>query len=305
MKRVLLTGATGFIGRHCLPLLLANGFEVDGVSSRIVTDTIAPEVSWHQADLLDPRQVTNLLEKIKPTHLLHFAWYAVPGKYWTSIENLRWVQASLNLFQSFAICGGERVVGAGSCAEYDWQDGYCAEKSSPLKPATLYGASKHALQVMLDAFAQQIGISAGWGRSFFLYGPHEYPNRLVPSVVQSILKGEPARCSHGNQVRDFLYVKDVAAAFVKLLESEVTGAVNIASGHGVTLKEIIETIAQNLRRQDLVKLDALPAAVNEPPALLADVARLRDEVGWSPRYDLTGGLAETINWWKLQQEGAS
>src|SRR6202790_4494362 len=107
------------------------------------------------------------------------------------------------------------------------------ENSTPLLPTTLYGTSKHALERMLHSSSQQMGFSSAWGRIFFLYGPHEEPSRLVAYVVQSLLRAEPALCSDGNQVLDFVHVEDVASAFVALLESKVEGPVNIASGRAV------------------------------------------------------------------------
>lgn len=297
MNKVLLTGATGFIGRHCLSSLLANGYEVHAVSCRPRPEDPSG-VHWHQADLLNPARVSELMADVRPSHLLHLAWFAVPGKYWTSPENLRWVQASLDLLRGFARHGGRRVVMAGTCAEYDWRYGYCAERVTPLAPSTLYGTCKHSLQLMSDAFAQQAELDAAWGRIFFLYGPHENPNRLVASVVRAVLSGEPAPCSHGNQLRDFLYVQDVADAFVALLDSGVSGAVNIGSGRPVALRDVVYKIAGKVERQDLIQLGALTAPANEPPMLVADVSRLSDEVGWSPGYDLDLGLEQTINWWK-------
>ena len=297
MRKVLVTGATGFIGRHCLPLLLARGDRVHAVSSKTVPKT-SDNICWHQADLLDPAQIAELIGSIQPSHLLHFAWFAVPKQYWTSLDNFRWVQGSLSLLQSFAQHGGERVVMAGTCAEYDWQYGYCSEQITPLLPATTYGICKHSLQSMLNAFASQTGISAAWGRIFFVYGPYEPPQRLVPAVVRSLLQDRPARCSHGKQIRDFLYVRDLADAFVALLGSSVAGSVNMASGNPVTLKDIIENVAAQLERPDLIRLGAIPPAANDPPLLVADVSRLTDEVGWQPRFSLDAGLAETISWWK-------
>lgn len=315
MKRVLITGASGFIGHHCLPKLAARGYEIHAVSSkgappaedesdRDGNDETFAAVTWHQVDLLKREQVFELVSAIEPTHLLHLAWYAVPGKYWTSTENFRWVQASLDLFEAFAAAGGKRIVAAGSCAEYEWgSDEPCSETKTPLKPATLYGACKHSLRIMLEAYAAQAGLSAAWGRIFFLYGPREYETRLVASVIRSVLKKEPARCSHGRQVRDLLYVEDVADAFLRLLDSDVTGAVNIASGRGVALKDVVNEIGERLNRPDLIQLDAVAAPMNEPRKLVADVTRLREELGWRPERDLHDGLNKTIVWW--QQSGLS
>src|SRR6267143_4821300 len=119
MKRILLTGATGFIGRQCVPLLVARGYQVHAVSSKPIKDN-RDSVRWHQADLFDPLAVKALIGSTKPTHLLHLAWCTEPGKYWNSLENLQWVQASLGLLQEFVDNDGQRVVVAGTCAEYDW-----------------------------------------------------------------------------------------------------------------------------------------------------------------------------------------
>ena len=307
MKRVLLTGAGGFVGRHCLPALLAQGYEVHAVASRKHATPALPGVHWYAVDLLDKRQISTLLAEVRPTHLLHCAWYAVPGKYWTARENFSWVETGLHLLEAFADQGGQRVVGVGSCAEYDWHDGHCSERVTALNPGTTYGVCKHAFQLLLTAFSEYAKLSSAWGRLFFLYGPHEPQERLVASAIRSILLEQPARCSHGQQIRDFLYVQDAADALVALLDSEVLGPVNIASGAPVAVREVVQMIADQLQRPNLIRLGALPSAENEPPLLLADVARLRDEVGWSPRYDLASGLAETISWWKLQQteRGAS
>lgn len=297
MKRVLLTGAKGFIGRHCVADLLSKGYEVHGLSSRTLTSP-DQRVQWHQADLLEPAQSSALVAKIQPTHLLHFAWYATPGKYWTALENLQWVEATLHLMREFKRQGGHRFVAAGSCAEYDWADGFCSEKTTRLAPATLYGACKLECQLTLEAFARQTNLSAAWGRVFFLYGPHEHPSRLVSSVVRSLLRGEPAPCSHGRQVRDFLSVLDVAEAFVCLLEAEVQGPVNIASGQGTTVKDIVFAIGEMIGRSDLIRLGAIETQVGDPATLVADVRRLTAEVGWKPTTGLNQRLRETIEWWQ-------
>ncbi|HEX8747033.1 MAG TPA: NAD(P)-dependent oxidoreductase [Pyrinomonadaceae bacterium] len=299
MKRVLVTGAGGFVGRHCLPLLTARGFEVHAVArSGAAPEGLESGASWHRADLLEAAQVSELLKRVRPTHLLHLAWYAEPGKYWTAVENLAWVQASLGLLQQFALFGGRRVVVAGTCAEYDWRYGFCSEHLTPLLPRTLYGVCKQALHGMLEAAAERLSLSAAWGRIFFLYGPHEHPARLVPHVIGGLLRREAVACTEGTQLRDYLYVRDVASAFVSLLASEATGAVNISSGQPVEVREIVYRIADQLEGRELVRLGALPAPEGEPPLLVGDNARLKTEVGWTPAYSLPDGLAETIHWWR-------
>jgi len=302
MKRVLVTGAAGFIGRYCLSPLIACNYEVHCADLTLPQED-NPGVHWHVADLLNPQQVQEVMAQVRPTHLLHLAWYTKHKEYWHSLENLRWIQASLDLLQQFYKYGGRRIVVAGTCAEYDWRYGYCSENVTPLSPATLYGICKHSLQTILTAFAEQTGLSAAWGRIFFLYGPNEHPDRLVSSVIRSLLKNETARCSHGNQIRDFLYVEDVADAFVALLDSEVFGTVNIASGEPRKLKRIIYNIADKLNKYKLIELNALPVSADEAKVLIADISRLTTDVGWSPKLNLDQGLDLTINWLKEQLLG--
>ena len=299
MKRLLITGATGFIGTHCLPLLTTNGYEVHAVTKNSsVEDSDTNQVNWHRVDLLDQSQIQRLIAHVQPTHLLHFAWYATPRKYLTSPENVRWVQASLALLQAFAENGGQRVVMAGTCAEYDWKYGYCSEEITPLIPATLYGTCKHSVQMIMRTYAEQRGLSSAWGRIFFLYGPHEHRDRLISYVIRSLLLGEIAHCSHGRQLRDFLYVKDVASAFVALLDSVVIGPVNIASGQPTKLLDVIYAIADLLNRRELIQLNSISTPPDEPPLIVADIHKLSNEVRWLPEFDFKEGLTQTIEWWR-------
>lgn len=304
MNRVLVTGATGFVGRHCIPELLEKGHQVHGVFSATEPSPV-PGVTWHQANLLDSTQMIRLIREVAPTHLLHLAWTAKPKVYVNSPENLSWLRASVELVQLFRDSGGTRLVGAGTCFEYDWSYGFCREPLTPLHPSTLYGTCKHALQLALTGLCTQTELSCAWGRIFFLYGPHEHPDRLVSSVIKALLEDREAPCSTGTQIRDFLHVRDVARALVALLDSDVSGPVNIASGHPIAVKDVIASIAEQLGRHDLVKLGAFPSRPNDPPVLFGDASRLGKEVNFSPVFDLESGLADAIAWWRafgLQQQ---
>jgi nucleoside-diphosphate-sugar epimerase len=299
----LLTGASGFIGRHAVGALAARGFEVHAVArTRRPPDGRAVHV--HSADLLAPGAAAALVARVRPTHLLHLAWYVQPGTFWSAPDNLRWVGASLDLVRAFREAGGARAVLAGTCAEYAWEPVPDAaprcEATTPLEPATLYGRCKLSLWQIVEAYAQSAGLSAAWGRVFLLYGPGEPAGRLVSSVAAALVRGEPARCSPGEQLRDLLHVADVADAFAALLASGVTGAVNVASGAPVRLKDVVLELGRRADAGGLVRLGALPTPANDPPVLTADVTRLRDEVGWAPARTLGVGLDDTLRWWRAQ-----
>jgi nucleoside-diphosphate-sugar epimerase len=298
LKRIVVTGATGFIGRHCLPLLEQKGYEIHAFSTGPCADAKNSLTHWHKIDLFDPKRLKALMAELNPSHLLHLAWYVEAGKFYNSSKNYRWVQASLDLLLNFLEYGGKRVAVAGSCAEYDWKYSYCIEGLTPMKPNTVYGVCKYALQEMFSKLIDKREVSGVWGRIFFLYGPYEHPARLVSSVIRSLLMNRTADCSHGNQIRDFLYVKDVADAFVSLLESNITGPVNIVSGKPCPLKKIIFKIAEKVKRPDLIRLGALETPADDPELLAGDTTRLFKEVGWQPKYSMDQGIEETINWWE-------
>ena len=306
MKAVLLTGATGYIGQFAVRFLLEKNYTVHAVTSKPLDLSDNENLIWHRTNLLNSVEVKELLRKICPTHLLHFAWYVEHGKFWNAIENIDWLQASLNLTRQFAENGGKRIVVSGTCAEYDWtRQNPFAELPKNFQPATLYGTTKYALAAILEKFAAITDVSFASGKIFFPFGANESSNRLIPSVIRALLKNQTAKTSHGNQIRDFLYVEDIAEAFVKLLESDVCGAVNIASGKGVKLKEITETIAKIIGKPELLMTGSLTASVNEPLEIVADITRLREEVGFRKDYDLESRLAETIAWWKETYENSN
>ena len=299
MRRVLVTGASGFIGSHCLPALLARGFEVHAVSRRSQAES--GDVVWHQADLLKASDRERVLAESMPSDLLHGAWeVTAAGAYRDRRTNHDWLSASAALFESAIQSGVGRVLALGTCWEYDVGYGWCREFQTPLRPSLPYSEAKEALGRYILA-AELEGVTTAWGRIFFSFGPGDRTRRLVPSAVQALLAGEPFECSQGSQIRDFVYVEDLADAIAALLASAVNGPVNLASGVPRTLRSIVEMIASELGRTDLVRFGRVTATgLDAEPMLAGDVRRLTDEVGWRPSTGFEEGIRRTIAWWQNQ-----
>jgi nucleoside-diphosphate-sugar epimerase len=297
MKRIAVTGATGFIGRHLMDHLRQRGFEIHAIGRHRPDDD---QVIFHESDLLDGVSARRAIAAASCSHLLHLAWDVEPGTYWRSPSNLDWVSASLQLLRGFAENGGRRAVIAGTCAEYLWGPRRFVEEKTPSQPTTLYGVSKDALRRILRAYGDIAPLSVGWGRIFFLYGPGEKQGRLVSDAIRLLLSKQELPTSHGLQRRDFMHVSDVAGAFAALVDSEVCGTVNIASGRAISVRSILESIARETGAGDLVRYGARPLRADEPEIIEGDVTRLFGEVGFRPRYEIGTGLTDTIFWWRQQ-----
>lgn len=297
--RILITGAGGYIGTPTTRALVAHGCDVHLLGR---TDPAIPGTTFHRADLLQAIEIKPCLEEVRAETLLHLAWSVTPGKFWTDLANLDWAAASVRLFRQFADSGGRRIVGVGSCAEYDWSSSPLSELSSRIDPATLYGKAKAAVWDLLDALSLQEGLSAAWARLFFLYGPGEPRGKLVADAVSALLAKRGFAASHGLQKRDFFYVEDAAEALAALTLSSTVGPVNIASGEGTTTRHLLERIEFETGCNDLIDFGARPLAAAEPPELVADVRRLREEIGFVPRFSLSDGVARTVAWWREKAE---
>ncbi len=302
MTRVLVTGASGFVGRPLLARLLEAGEDVHALRVHPGDGLDENGIHWHTGDLLDPATLARVPVEVGADRLVHLAWYVSHGTYWSALENVEWVEASLRLLRAFADAGGRRALLVGSCAEYawgGWED--LNERRSPLDPHELYGACKDGLRRIAEAYADEASLELAWGRLFFLYGPREQPERLVPAVIRSLLAGERIATSSGSQVRDFMHVHDVADALAAVLGSDLVGAVNIASGKGTPVAEVLDIVGELTGAAGLIDRGARPTPPLEPPRIVASVERLTQEVGFGPRISLRDGLAATIEWWRERQ----
>ena len=291
---VLLTGATGFLGSHCLSRLLRERCVVHAVS-RQPRNCTHERVTWHAQDLRVPETARQLVKRVRPTHLLNSAWIATPGRFWSDPENLDWLQSGLALLRGFGEAGGVRFVGVGTCAEYDWEEPRFVEDETPIRPRTLYGKAKAAMAAAVEAFSANYRFSAAWGRIFLPYGPGDPPQRLIPTVIEALLTGRPVDLSNGRQERDFIYAADAADLLVRLLAGGEEGAFNVGTGYGTQVRSVVERIADRLGGRELLRFGAIAANDTEPARLVADMSKVALRLGWSAPTSLEAGLENVLN----------
>jgi len=278
-KRILLTGATGLIGKDAIEPLLDLGYEIHALT---IDDNSADErVTWHKVNLFDTIAVERTVETIRPTHLLNFAW-AATGDYLTSAVNYKFLAAGLDLLSAFVKNGGQRAVYVGTCFEYKIKDGPLRETDELDTGKTTYTFCKDLLHQAAERLCRESGVSFGYGRIFYVYGRNEDPRRLCGSIVDHLRRGERVTVTGGRLMRDYMYTKDIATAFAKFVNSPVTGTVNIGTGHGIAIEDLAHALGDALGRPDLI--DYQPNPGKQPPSIVADITRLRGEVGFTSAY---------------------
>lgn len=290
--RTLVTGAAGFIGRHVVPLIAATGDTVIAVSRQPERRSTQANMRWVKGDVLAEGSLDAIVERERPTHLLHLAWVTEPGAYWTSPDNARWAAATEKLFDCFFHAGGVRAVGAGTCAEYDWSADR-VDDATPIVPRTPYGEAKHAAHQSLVRAAKRTGGSYSWGRVHFLYGPGEPQSRFVPSLALRLLAAHSAICQKPALRRDWLHVSDVAAAFVALLGAPISGAYDIVSGTTTSNSEVAQQIARAAGHPECLEFGDAPAAPGEPLEISGSAGELA--AYWSAQLSLDEGIRRTVD----------
>jgi len=303
--RVLLTGATGFIGSRVARVLIANGHDVRALirsnsNLRRIAD-VSSDLDLFKADLLDVESVERAVADFRPQLVIHLAWYAEPGEYLHSAKNLEMLTASTSLARAASKAACERFVGVGTCFEYEL-GAEPLDEAATIQPGSLYAASKVAFSEALSQLEADEGMQSAWARLFYQYGPYEDGRRLVPSIISAVLNGDEAKTTKGEQVRDYLHVDDVASAITSIAASHLTGPVNVGSGTAVTVAEVAKTIADAVGGPELLKLGAVPYREGDPMVVVADTTLLNKGTGWSPKFDLRSGIEQTVEWWKAKIE---
>lgn len=283
--KVLLTGASGFVGQHILSSLIRHGIDVVTIG-RTQAHT---HIEFIQADLLQIENFSEVIEEAQATHLIHCAWYTQHGDYWTSTLNLRWLEASLKLIECFCLQGGRHVTVAGTCAEYDWSYGYLNEELTPLKPQTFYGVTKKSLCQLTMQLCAHYQVQCAWGRIYYSFGPGENPKRLIPSLIKVFKEGASPFTINSFVYRDFLHVYDIAEAFVYFVLAHAHGEYNISSAEPTRLDKIVQILASQFNANPEPILALAAQKVNEPQIIVGTNSKIK-ALGWEPLYSLEHGL---------------
>lgn len=291
-KRILLTGSTGFIGQHVLVELLKS-YEVHAVILPGEKTDTQPNLTYYHLDLLDADRATlgKLIQDIQPQICLHLAWYTKHENYLSADVNEQWLEVSKGLADSFYQNGGQRFVATGTCIEYDLSQATpCREDTTPLKPEYLYALCKMRLFEYLNEYYDNFA----WARVFFVYGPGDRANRLIPYIIETLDKDKVATAKYGSDCRDYILVGDLASQLVEIVGSTVAGSINTGTGKAVSIGEIFRQVADIMGKPDNVVINDIQGQSHN--LIQPDMGKFKDQVGEIQARSLREGLKETIDW---------
>jgi nucleoside-diphosphate-sugar epimerase len=293
--RVLVTGASGFIGTQVLDELTERGIEVHALGRNVPAMEQRLGVVWHRANLIDMDPMS-ILMAIRPSHCIHLAWEATPGLYRTALENYDWVTSTIRLARAFYEAGGQSFTMAGSCAEYALPTAVCDEFNTRLAEDCAYTACKVGAARILTSLARSVGARFISARIFYIYGPGEPTGKLVASICRALTRGQAIPLTSGADVVDYIFSSDVAQAIVSLSQSNLSGAVNIGTGRGVLVRDLATRLGEIAGRPELLQFGQVPLG-RDPVTIVAAIERLTKEVGYRPAVTLDQGLRACYGFW--------
>lgn len=298
--KILVTGASGFLGRHLVEKLVLDNQQVCCIvnSNPNSLKEFSGSARIYKVDLCDYNSAEKVIAKVKPGIIFHLAGYLGKSEDANEIRHAfeSNVVSTLNLLTASNDINYSRFVFAGSYAEYGNQAVPFKEECR-LDPVSSYGASKAAAETYCRLF-QGYGKPVAILRFSALYGPYEQESSFIASAIRSSLAGKGIAMTQGNQTRDFLYVGDAVNALLKSAASRnaAGGIFNIGSGKEVQIRKIAEKIVKLCKSKSRINAGALPQRKNEVMRVYGDISKAKRLLEWHPETGLEDGLRKTIKW---------
>jgi len=285
--RILLTGASGFLGREIARELRSRGHRVAGMRRRL--DGQSPDDFL--GDFLNLKECASFIHGFAPHALIHCGWSGVPVATRDHLSQYANVPASVALADLAVDAGAQAIIGIGTQAEYGL-NAQPVQEDDPACPVTHYGIAKHAAGAALLRLAQQRDARGIWLRLFGLYGPRETAPSMLPWLAQQFAQGRTPDLTPCTQLWDYLHVRDGARAVADLVGSSAEGLFNLASGHAPPLRETVLLLRDLMAPQIEPRFGAVPFGPEQVHCLAANISRLRAAIAWAPQISLEEGLAE-------------
>jgi nucleoside-diphosphate-sugar epimerase len=300
MKKIIITGANGFLGRSLIEKI-SKYYEIYAIVSGRHPVCFSPSVYVVKVDLYDNKCVEEVFANIRPDILIHYAWDVKNDDFESSINNIIWLEISLNLLRCFSIYGGKRILFAGAAAEYGLSNGKWHEMSTHGQLISLYGETKKAFSDIMKNYGSANNVEYVDMRYFSVYGEHD--NRFyaaIPMTILSLLNNRPVVCKYPDNVMDYIYIKDAIAVTIKLLESAYCGLVNICSGIPHKMEDVFKIIEKEIDKYGLLSFERDNGCGR---IAVGDTSIIEREFGYKCETSFITGIRNTINWMRTVGAG--
>ncbi|HEX3422044.1 MAG TPA: NAD(P)-dependent oxidoreductase [Sphingomicrobium sp.] len=296
-KRILITGAGGFVGAAIVKAAVAQGDEVIALvrsgSSRLAA--IAKSIALKRVDLADAAGIADCIGSVRPEVVVHSAWEGIGGALRSDDIQLDNIRTTVALADAAIAAGTRKFVGIGSQAEYGRYDRRIFESDLP-QPTMLYGAAKLAANHLVAQRCREAGVAFAWLRLFSVYGPGDNPNWLIPSTAASLVRGVRPQCTAGTQKWDYLHIDDVAKGVLAVANNHhANGVFNLSSGEAVHVRTIVEMLRDAAAPGLDLSFGDIPFGDDQIMHLEGDNGCLRDATGWSVQVPLGEGLRQVVD----------
>jgi len=294
--RIFLTGGTGFIGRYVLKHLEKEGYNIlllTRASKENFSSIIkSKKVNIVSGNLTDIDKWKNKLIQFKPDTTIHLAWEGIPDYgIETSIKNLK---CGLSLFEKLASLGCKKIICTGSCWEYGQNQGKISENLL-VKSSNAFTTAKNALHCLGREIAKENNMQLIWTRLFYVYGPGQRENSLIPYIIKCVKEGKELKIKTPSARNDFIYVEDVAKAIVAILKKCNQNTVyNVGSGYLTSIQDITNIIYNELNFKHKSKDDLSKTEKNCYDNFWADISKIKKELEWGPKISIHEGIKKMI-----------
>jgi len=296
--KVLISGASGFIGMPIVQALTREGATVAGLSRKCQITETGSKIKWLNADLSQPTTYMKAVKAFAPETLIHLAWSDIPDySFGKSFTNLAQSLEFMSFVTSLECC--RNIIVAGSCWEIEKRKGECKEDEEA-RPTNDFTWSKNALHSWLEMECKRRELSLKWMRIFYSYGPRQRSASLIPSILDSLGKKELPKIKTPKHSNDFIFVDDIAEAFARavFLSSPESGIFHLGSGVATPVIEVCR-IADDIINGSTEITEQIECECKDSgstPNFWADCTKIRSSLGWSANTSLREGIEKTWRW---------
>ncbi len=303
-KKVLVTGAYGFIGSHLIKKLVKENATIAVIvrkdSNPWRVQEYLPQLKIYEANIQNRPEICRIIHDFQPDYIFHLAAYGTnPNNRNDLLAFETNILGTMNILFAAKDTNCQKIICLGSSSEYGDKKEQIHEEML-LEPVDIYGSTKAAATIISHQLAQEYKIPIVTLRAFNIFGEAEDNHKLFSHIIEKVLRGEDVHLTTCDQYRDYSYVGNIVDGLILATTNENSGnmILNIASGEARPLRYFVDLIFQHLDTKQVPLYGAIPKRENERDAPIPDITKIQTTLGWTPAVSIEEGIKKTIAWYK-------